>query len=175
MAENGVMIDLGDARYAEVLTFLYHEAELLDNGRFEEWLELLAEDLSYRMPVRVNRARDSGPTYSHETEIFADNLASLRLRVRKLGTDFAWAESPPSRTRHLISNVRVHTTDAADELAVFSYLLLYRNRGAQSTADLFSAERQDLLRRVDGGWRLARRTIMLDQAVVGARHISVFF
>jgi 3-phenylpropionate/cinnamic acid dioxygenase small subunit len=71
--------------------------------------------------------------------------------------------------------VRAHATDNPDELAVNSYLLLYRNRGAQSTADLFSAERQDLLRRIEGGWRLARRTILLDQAVVGARHISVFF
>jgi 3-phenylpropionate/cinnamic acid dioxygenase small subunit len=95
--------------------------------------------------------------------------------VQKLGTEYAWAETPPSRTRHLVSNVRVRTTETPGELAVFSYLLLYRNRGDQATADLFSAERQDVLRQVNGAWRLARRTILLDQAVVGARHISVFF
>lgn len=160
--------------YGEVLQFLYGEAELLDTGRFSEWLEILTEDLTYRMPVRVNRSRRSDPDYSHETEIFSDNLASLRLRVAKLGTDYAWTETPISRTRHLVSNVRVKRTGNADELEVSSYMLVYRNRGGQPDADLFSGERQDVLRKVNGQWRLARRTIFLDQAVVGARQLGIF-
>ena len=163
-----------DPAYAEVLEFLYHEAELLDAGRFIEWLELLAEDLTYRLPVRLNRGRGEGADYSKATEIFSDNLASLQLRVRRLGTGYAWAETPPSRTRHLVSNVRVRTTENSAELDVLSYFLVYRNRSSESTADLFSGERQDLLRRTNAGLRLARRTILLDQAVVGARHLSIF-
>lgn len=164
-----------DPLYAEIFGVLHGEAEMLDNGRFSEWLELMTEDLIYRMPVRLNLSRKARPDYSHETEIFSDNLASLRLRIQRLGTDFAWAETPPSRTRHLVTNVRVRKTSNPQEVEVFSYFLVYRNRSSYSTADLFSGERQDLFRKVEGKWRLARRTILLDQAVVGSRNLSIFF
>lgn len=174
LTEAGRAVGPADPRYAEVLEFLYYEAELLDGRRFAEWLELLAEDLRYRLPIRLNRVGGEGPDYSEDTEIFSDNLASLQLRVRRLGTGYAWAETPPSRTRHLVSNVRVRTTDNPQELDVHSYFLVYRSRASEPNADLFSGERHDLLRRTNAGWRLARRTILLDQAVVGARHLSIF-
>ena len=166
-------VQLTDPRYGEVLSFLYREAELLDTGRQAEWLDLLAEDVSYRMPVRLNIRRNGSNPYTEETDIFSDNLASLRVRVNKLDTEYAWAETPPSRTRHHVSNVRVVETDNPDELDVRSYVLVYRNRTDSPAADLFSAERQDILRRVDGQLRLARRLIILDQAVVGARHLAI--
>jgi 3-phenylpropionate/cinnamic acid dioxygenase small subunit len=174
LAESGRALSPADPLYADVLEFLYHEAELLDSGRFSDWLDLLAEDLSYRLPIRLNRARAEGGDVSDQTEIFRDNRASLALRVRRLGTGYAWAETPPSRTRHLVSNVRVRATDNPHELAVSSCFLVYRSRSSEPTPDLFSGERQDLLRRTDDGWRLARRTILLDQAVIGARHLSIF-
>jgi ethylbenzene dioxygenase beta subunit len=175
VAEHDSKIIPSDPVYSEILEFLHEEAELLDHGRFSEWLELMTEDITYRMPVRVNRSRKAASDYSHETEIFSDNIASLRLRIQRLGTDFAWAESPPSRTRHLVSNVRVRRTSNPHEAEVLSYFLVYRNRSNYPTADIFSGERQDLLRRVDGKWRVARRTILLDQAVVGSRNLSIFF
>jgi len=160
--------------YAEVLDFLYDEAELLDAGRFTEWLELMAEDLTYRMPARINRSRKAKADTT-ETEIFSDNIASLRLRVNRLGTDFAWAESPPSRTRHHVTNVRVQTTPNPDELEVSSYILVFRDRPTPASPSTYSGERQDILRKVDGRWRLARRTILLDQAVLTSRNLSIFF
>lgn len=168
------MVDVActDPRYAEVLQFLYHEAELLDTDRQVEWLDLLAADVSYRMPVRTNVRRGSTARVG-ETDIFSDNLASLRVRVNKLGTEYAWAETPPSRTRHHVSNVRVRQTASADELEVLSYVLVYRSRADDPTADLLSAERQDVLRRVEGSWRLASRLIVFDQAVVGTRHLGI--
>lgn len=175
MAEQDSKILPGDAVYSEIFEWLHEEAEMLDSGRFTEWLELMAEDITYRMPVRVNRSRKAKSDISQETEIFSDNIASLRLRIQRLGTDFAWAESPPSRTRHLVSNVRVRKTSNPREIEVLSYFLVYRNRSNYSTADLFSGERRDLFRKVDGKWRLARRTILLDQAVVGSRNLSIFF
>lgn len=175
MAEHDGKITPGDPVYSEIFELLHEEAELLDHGRFSEWLELMTEDITYRMPVRVNRSRKAQSDVSHETEIFSDNIASLRLRIQRLGTDFAWAESPPSRTRHLVTNVRVRKTSNPDEVEVLSYFLVYRNRSNYSTADLYSGERQDLFRRAGGKWRLARRTILLDQAVVGSRNVSIFF
>lgn len=174
LTEAGRSLSPADPRYAEVLEFLYREAELLDGGRFAEWLELLAEDLSYRLPIRLNRGRGEGNDYSEATEIFSDDLASLRLRVQRLGTGYAWAETPPSRTRHLVSNVRVRTTEHPAELEVLSYFLVYRNRSNDPNAELFSGERRDLLRSTDAGWHLAKRTILLDQAVIGARNVSIF-
>jgi 3-phenylpropionate/cinnamic acid dioxygenase small subunit len=166
-------VPITDTRYAEIVAFLYEEAAILDEGRYEDWLGLLADDVTYRMPARLNR-RTRGPGDASETtEIFRDDLASLRVRVARLGTAFAWAESPPSRTRHLVSNVRVWRTLAEDELEAVSYFLVYRNRSTSPTADLFSGQRRDRLRRVNGGWRLAARLITLDQAVLGARHISI--
>jgi len=156
------------------LGFLYAEAELLDAGRFAEWLELLAEDLSYRLPIRLNRAKSDGTDASDTTEIYSDTLPSLKLRVQRLGTGFAWAETPPSRTRHLVSNVRVRAMDDPSEYEVRSYFLVYRNRLNDPKAEIFCGERRDVLRNTDVGWRLAKRAILLDQAVVGARHLSIF-
>ncbi len=169
------MAEIGptDPRYGEVLQFLYREAELLDSGRQPEWLDLLTEDITYRMPVRVNVKRGSGSGISEDTEIFSDNLASLRVRVNKLSTEYAWAETPPSRTRHHVSNVRVKEAGRDGELDVASYILVYRNRADSPSADIFSGERQDVLRKIDGSWRLAKRTIILDQAVIGARHLAI--
>ena len=174
MAEPSRSIGPGEPRYAEALQFLYREAELLDSGRLSEWLELLTDDVSYRMPVRLSTDRKGQSPFSEETDIFSENLASLRVRVNKLTTDYAWAETPPSRTRHLVTNVRVQSAAAADELEVLSCFLVYRDRAGLTTPELFAGERQDVLRRVDGGWRLARRVIVLDQAVVRATHLSIF-
>ncbi len=174
MSENGMNISPGDSRYCEILEFLHQEAELLDSGRFSDWLELMTEDIRYSMPVRSNRAR-SRPDHTEKTEIFSENMASLRIRVRRLTTDFAWAENPPSRTRHLVTNVRVRATDNPEELAVRSYILVYRNRSNSSSADILSGERTDVVRKVDGSWHLAARTILLDQVVVGSRNLSIFF
>ena len=127
------------------------------------------------MPLRVNRGRGVQPDYSLETEIFCDDLPSLRLRIDRLLTEYAWAEDPPSRTRHLISNVRVGATSNPNEFDVRSNFLVYRNRGNATEGDIFSGKREDLLRKVNGHWRLAKRTILLDQAVIGSRNLSIFY
>ena len=162
-----------DPRYSEILYFLYHEAELLDELRFSEWLELLEEDINYRMPLPLNRTRTLD--YSEQTEIIAENIHSLRVRISKLKTDYAWADTPPSRTRHMVTNLRVNTTDRPDEAEAVSSFLVYRNRLSDPNPDLFAGERKDLLRKVNGNWRLAKRTIFLDQTVVGARHLTILF
>jgi 3-phenylpropionate/cinnamic acid dioxygenase small subunit len=168
-------VSSGEPIYAEIVDFLYHEAALLDGGHFEAWLDLMAEDLTYRMPVRITTQGDGEPDYSEETQTFLDTLGSLRLRVSRLRTGRAWAEVPRSRTRHLVSNVRVRRTPNPAEFEATSYVLVYRNRADAPTGDVLAGERRDLLRQVDGGLRLARRTIFLDQAVLGTRHLGIFF
>lgn len=157
----------------EVAGFFYREAELLDSNNLEGWLELLTEDISYEMPVRLNRERGN-PGVSSETSHFSEDRRSLGLRVKRLKTDFGWAEDPPSRTRRFISNIRVETTSNPNEVKARSYLLLYRSRGTSTQVDLISGERQDLLRKVGGNWKLASRVIIVDQAVLGTRNLAIF-
>jgi 3-phenylpropionate/cinnamic acid dioxygenase small subunit len=158
----------------EVAQFFYREVELLDSNRLEEWLELLAEDIAYEMPLRMTRERGQ-PDITSQMGHFSEDRRSLELRVKRLGTDFGWAENPPSRTRRFISNIRVENTAKAIEVKAQSYFLLYRSRGNSPEADLISGERRDLLRKLDGGWKLASRLIISDQSVLGTRNLAIFF
>ncbi len=160
--------------YDQVVQFLYQEAELLDTGRFTEWLGLMTEDVTYRMPVRLTREKSDKPDISETMEHFSEDRESLRLRVDRLRTDFAWAEDPPSRTRRFVSNVRVAAVRDGNEVEVRSYVLVYRNRGDSASAELISGERHDVLARAGGGWKLRKRTIIVDQASLGTRNLAIF-
>lgn len=164
---------VSDTVYREICEFLYLEAELLDTGRFREWLALLTDDVRYRMPVRVTRERGAGTECVDTMAHFDEDRHTLELRIRRLETGSAWAEDPPSRTRHFVSNVRAQPGQRDDEVMAQSNLLLYRNRGDTPHADLLSAVRQDVLRRVNGNWRLASRTIVLDQSTVATLNLAV--
>lgn len=160
--------------YWDVYEFLMHEAELLDGHREREWVELCTGDVIYRMPVRQTRERGAGDGFDDEMYYFDEDRGSLELRVRRLETEYAWAEDPPSRTRHFVTNIRVTPADEDDELAVRSNLLLYRSQGTELHHDLISAERRDVLRRTEEGMRLARRKILLDHSVLTTHNLSIF-
>ena len=95
------------------------------------------------------------------------------MRVARLDIGTAWAETPPSRTRHLISNIRVKGANGHSEFHVHSNFLVYRTR-LDTDQDIYVGTRQDTLRRVDGQLKIARRTIILDQTILDARNISIF-
>jgi 3-phenylpropionate/cinnamic acid dioxygenase small subunit len=169
------MIETSLETYWEVHSFLMREAELLDERREREWLEsCIADDVEYLMPVRENRERSEGVGFSDESFYFQDTRGSLELRVKRLETEYAWAEDPPSRTRHFVTNVRVAEGDEEDEVAVRSNLLLYRSRGSDPRHDLISAERKDVLRKEEGQWKLRKRVILLDHSVLTTHNLSVF-
>src|SRR5437763_16484513 len=83
--------------------FLYHEAALLDAWRLDEWLALLTDDATYRVPS--NDQPESDPKAALFT--IADDMRRIRARVARLKDPHAHAESPRSRTRRLLSNVRI--------------------------------------------------------------------
>ncbi|MFI6778213.1 MULTISPECIES: 3-phenylpropionate/cinnamic acid dioxygenase subunit beta [Nocardia] len=168
----------------EVEQFYYFEAELLDDGRFTDWLELLADDLDYWMPTRTNRLRRQQAlsiAARGEAAYYDESKESLAWRIRRFDSGMAWAEDPPSRTRHMITNVVVHHVDpnehagfTADDLLVRSAFLVYRNR-LEREENTFAGGRTDILRRDEAGLRVARRTILLDQNILQAKNISTFF
>ncbi|MGH7863585.1 MAG: 3-phenylpropionate/cinnamic acid dioxygenase subunit beta [Candidatus Binataceae bacterium] len=159
--------------------FLYYEARLLDDRRIDDWYELLADDIHYFMPTRYNRLkRESDREFSgeHEAALFDEDKRSMAQRLRRLHTGMAWAEDPPSRTRHLVTNVMIRPTGNPAEFDVDSYYLVYRSR-LEREVEIFVGMRHDLLRRTEtpAQWQIARRTIILDQATLLARNLSFFF
>jgi 3-phenylpropionate/cinnamic acid dioxygenase small subunit len=173
----------------EVEQFLYREARLLDERRFHEWLDLLAEDIRYWMPVRSNRYPKVSKAisildpdrYAEEELAKDDELAildetkeTLARRIARLDTGMAWAEDPPSRTRHLIANIEVEAGESESEVKVYSNFIVYRNRG-ETEEDFYVGGRQDILRKVNGTWKIAGRKIVLDQNVLLTKNVSIFF
>jgi len=163
----------------EVEAFLYREAELLDDRRFEEWLALFTEDARYWMPMRRNVPHDdTAREFTREgldVSWFDEGKETLARRVKQILTGVHWAEEPLSRTCHMVSNVQVDAGDpSARELTVRSRFLIYRNR-VETETDLLVGKRDDVLRRVDGALRIARRRIVLDQSVLLAKNLTVFF
>jgi 3-phenylpropionate/cinnamic acid dioxygenase small subunit len=169
-----MMLETSVETYWEAYSFLMREAEVLDERHEREWLEMVTDDVEYLMPVRVNRERGEGDGFSEEAFYFEETRGSLELRVRRFETEYAWAEDPPSRTRHFVTNVRVAPGEEEDEVAVRSNLLLYRSRGSDPRHDLISAERKDILRKEEDRWKLRKRIILLDHSVLTTHNLSVF-
>ena len=160
----------------EVEEFLYQEAELLDERRYEEWLDLFTEDTHYWMPMRRNVPADElEREFTREgTDVnwFDEGKDTLTRRVKQILTGVHWAEQPPSRICHIVSNVQILEA-GPDEIRVKSRFLLYRNR-VETETDFLVGKREDLLRRVDGALRIARRKIVLDQNVLLAKNLTFF-
>jgi 3-phenylpropionate/cinnamic acid dioxygenase small subunit len=166
----------------EVAEFLYREADLLDERRYEEWLGLLAEDIRYWMPMRRNvKFGEAEREFTRETtdiNWFDEGKDTLTRRVKQIQTGIHWAEEPVSRISHLVSNVQVieATPLAADprEVTVKCRFLIYRNR-VETETDILVGKREDLLRREGDGWQIARRKIILDQSVLLSKNLTFFF
>ena len=163
-------------RQYAVERFYYDEAALLDAHRYQEWLALFTDDARYFMPIRrtrMQRERDKEFTQPGEMAFFDDDKMLLATRIAKLETGRSWAEDPPSRTRHLITNVRV-VSDDSHQLEVESNFHVYRTR-LNSEETSWIGSRRDVLRRIDGSFRIADRKIFLEQTVLLARNLSNFF
>lgn len=176
-------VELASAQtHFEVEQFYYREADLLDEGRFSDWLDLLAEDLRYWAPTRTNRLRRQQAlaiAARGEAAFYDETKASLAWRIRRFDSGMAWAEDPPSRTRHLVSNISVHEVEQADSdsrvLRAKSAFIVYRNR-LEREVDVYAGGREDLLRVSDEGLiQVFDRTILLEQNVLLAKNISTFF
>jgi biphenyl 2,3-dioxygenase subunit beta len=160
----------------EVERFYYDEAALLDAHRYEEWLALFTDDAHYFMPIRRTRTQremDKEFTKPGEMAFFNDDKTLLAGRIAKLKTGRSWAEDPPSRTRHLITNVRI-VKDDGRTLEVESNFHVYRTR-LNSEETSWIGSRHDLLRRTDGSFQIADRKIFLEQTVLLSRNLSNFF
>ena len=161
----------------EIEEFLYQEADLLDNRQFEAWLDLLTEDIRYWMPMRRNVKFDDqereNTREQQDMNWFDEGKETLTQRVKQILTGVHWAEEPLSRVCHMVSNVRI-TASTPEQVQVNSRFLIYRNR-QQDETDIFVGKRDDTLRKVEGQWKIAHRKILLDQNVLLAKNLTIFF
>jgi 3-phenylpropionate/cinnamic acid dioxygenase small subunit len=155
---------------ADVGELLYHEAHLLDSGRFHDWLELLAPGLRYWAPVRADLPRDDeAGGEAGRLLLFDETRESLALRVRRLDTGLAWSEIPATRTRRLIGNI-VHRDEGDGRVGVRSNFIVFRSRSPGDETILAGA-REDLWSRA-GRWLLCERRIIVDHRSV--ENMSLF-
>ena len=162
---------------AEIERFFSAEAEMLDERRFDAWLDLLHDDIRYWMPIARNVRFDQPQaeyTRQHvEANWFDEGKDTLKKRVQQIQGGDHWAEEPRSRTTHLVANVRVDKIEGADFTAKSRFMVCaYR---LEHDVDLFIGKRIDVLRRGDSGLKVLRRTIYLDQSVLLSRNLTTFF
>lgn len=165
-----------DALQARVARFYNMEARLLDDERYQEWYDLLTDDLFYWMPLRENRfRRDKREEISPDNMAFFDeSKADIAIRLGRLSSNLVWTEDPPTRHVYIVSNVEAFETSKPGELEVHSTFIQYRNRSEHDAATLYG-RRRDLIREAEGSFRIARRLILLPQSVLLTKNLSVFF
>ena len=158
----------------EAENFLYEEARLIDEGQFHAWLDLFTEDGIYWLPINS----DAGP-HEHLSLIYDDTLRRQERVYRLSQTNFP-AQSPPSQTQHIISNVQVLGTanevSAVEEVTVYSSQIIYEIRGV--TADdrqLGLGDQRTFAGRVEHRLRLEQgiRKISLKRVVLLNRNLPI--
>lgn len=163
-------------RHLALTQALYYEARLLDEERYADWLDLLADDVRYRMPLTARRFRADrsaalaeGPGY-----VFDDDKGRLRIRVQRLESGLVWAEDPRNAVRRIVSNVEIYRADDESEAVVHSVIEIHRSR-IDAQERRLTAARTDRWCEAQGQWRLVTRDIRFDHPVVIDSNLNVFF
>lgn len=136
--------------------FLFHDAALLDSWRLEEWLALWTEEVTYLVPATDRPSGDP----AHDLFLIQDDRFLLEQRVGSLMTRTAWAESPHSTTRRIVSNVRASRRERNGMIAATANFVVYRARGA--TVDIYPGHYEMLLEEGGpAGFRIRQRKAVL--------------
>lgn len=162
---------------ARFVRFLLEEATALNEERYDDWLDLITDDFDYRMPAPCLRDDPTSPRYDEDALLAWESANSLRLRFRRISSEFAWADRPPAKHRRHVTSVRLvgPPDDArAGGQLVRSDVLVARSRRPDGTY-IVSAGRDDLVREEAGRLRLARRRVYLDVEIPNVSQISIIF
>lgn len=158
----------------EIEQFLIQESDLLDSHRQDEWLDLLHDDFSYRVPVPVAREEPTQPQYDPLLEYANESKSFLSMRFHRIDSDFAWAERPAAYVRHFVSNVQVHAEHEDRSWTVRSNVLVYRSRRPEAPS-VVSARRVDRIERHEDRLLLHERVVYLDVEVPTDSQLAAIF
>mgnify|MGYP001817655747 FL=1 len=157
----------------------FHEARLLDNRQYQQWLDLVDEEIRYIMPSRTNlmvdnRQRGKEQMISVERElegsesmgcpIREESYVHLMVRVERAFKINAWAENPPARTRRIVGNVELMSREGGEMSVLSNFHLYYARPGSGNF--IYSGQRRDVLLPSGGGFRIRRREVVMDYATI---------
>ena len=160
-----------------ITRWLHAEVRYLDAERYQEWLnDFIDPEIHYWMPDMETRRRDDprGMFAYGESAYFDDTWSELTIRVKRYNEPSAWADNPQTRHLHQISNIEINATDDPTLFAVHSAFTNVRNRN-EADQDIIHGRREDVLRAVDGGYRLLRRRVFIVQNVLLSKNLNTFF
>lgn len=159
----------------EIEHFYYREARLFGNKDYREWLEnMVDKGVHYWLPIFEERLRaDRKPAPQFPPFVYDDNYTDLDERIKRLETNLVWMEDPPTRIRHLVTNIEAYCTPDADEFESYSNFLVCRNRREREETILVGG-REDLLAGRGSDLRLLRRKIIISQRVVMDTNLYFF-
>lgn len=153
-------------------SFLAREAKLLDERRFDEWFEMLDDEIVYHIPIREARL-DYAREWTEGAYRVRDDKGLIKVRIDRLKSGHAWAETPPSRTLRVVGSVLAEP-QGDDEIAVESAVLIYRQRGHDAPGEVVPARRQDVLRLRGGKVTLLRRTARITEVLLTTPNLNIF-
>jgi 3-phenylpropionate/cinnamic acid dioxygenase small subunit len=140
----------------DVQQFIIFEAQLLNEKHFEQWFSLLADEIVYWVPAREGQT--SGKT---EASIIYDDQELIRSRITRLRHPKMWSQQPPARTLRLVSNIMLDH-DFESSGIVHSDFAMFEFRNNEQR--IFGGSYEHQLRRVDGAFKIARKTVRLINA-----------
>ncbi len=176
---------------SRVEQFYFREARLLDERRYQQWFELVDQDIEYSMPGRFvpepdprEQGEESFVAVDRELDraeagagspIRLDRYMDMLIRASRPFNARAWAESPPPRTRRMVSNVEVET-GAEDGIwrAFSNFFMFYSLAGTDN--HLYTGGRRDILREdPEGAFRIMKREVITDWDVVTVPTLALLF
>lgn len=158
---------------SEAYEFFVGEAYLLDERRFDEWLGLLCDDYTYRVPIPIVPDQSDKPAYAPVGNIIEESRRSIETWVRRLNFSEAWAETPPQRVRRFLHPSVLVSSDDRQLVTDTSILLTWTELDEPSA--IIPGKRRDVLRREGNGFRLASRVVYVDPAVITVSHFRILF
>jgi 3-phenylpropionate/cinnamic acid dioxygenase small subunit len=171
-------IDVDQHTEQAIEQFLRRETILLDKRRFTEWLDVVTDDFTYVVPTPVTHDNPARDPWSDTSVILDETRASLEalwfVRYKPEHFEFAWGENPPQRTRRFVTAYSVTPAETVGEYIVESNLLLTFVRQSDPVT-VVPAGRVDTVRETDGGYKLARRVVHIDQTVQTLTHMRLIF
>lgn len=151
------MTNLTSQRRLDVEDFLFHEAELLDNWQLPKWTDLYTNDARYEV-ASLSSIDPLGADPSKSIFIIADDKERMNLRAERLMKKSAHCEFPHSKTRHMISNVRV--SQDGDRLRTKANFVTYRTKGGRTSR--YMGEAHYVLKQVGDGFKIQHKRCVLD-------------
>lgn len=156
--------------------FLAAEARTLDEERYDDWLAMLDENITYKMPIPMNTYRRNRPGSSSigETFIYDESFEKLKQRAAREDTGMVWLNDPATRHIRTITNIESFCTDDEKVYDVRSKFTLLRSRRDKDHVS-HTGTRQDIVRDTDDGLKIVSRMIFLPERVILDKNLNMFF